>query len=75
MSDFEKARMFGLIDIPYGQRCFRPFIDKYNPYSIETNGQPVRAMWQGNNIIVDFEDGETRIFSTLSPEGYYRVSK
>jgi hypothetical protein len=32
-------------------------------------------MWQGNNIIVDFEDGETRIYSTLSPDGYYRVSK
>lgn len=75
MNEFEQARMFGLIDIPPGQQCFRPFIDKYNPVMIETLGQPVRAMWQGNQIIVDMENGDTRVYNSLSSAGYYRVSK
>lgn len=75
MNEFELARQFGYIDIPSGMQCFRVFTDRYNSILIETGGQPVRGMWQGSQIIIEMENGDTRVYNSLSPAGYYKVSK
>ncbi len=75
MNEFEKARQFGLIDIPTGQQCFRVFTDRYDSVMIQTFGYPVKAIWQGNQIIVEMQSGEVFVYNSLSPSGYYRVSR
>jgi hypothetical protein len=75
MNEFEQARQFGLIDIPSGMQCFRAFIDRYNSIMVQTAGQPIRGMWQGNQIIIEMSSGDTLVYNSLSPAGYYRVSR
>jgi hypothetical protein len=75
MNEYEQARSFGLITIPEGQMCFYVHTDKYNLIRVETLGYPIKAMWQGDQIIVEMHYGETRVYSALSSSAYYVVSK
>ena len=75
MNEFEQARSFGLITIPQGQMCFHVHTDRYNFISVETSGYPIDAMWQGDQIIVKMNYGDTRVYSELSSSAYYVVSK
>jgi hypothetical protein len=75
MNEFEQARSFGLITIPHGLCFFYVHIDKYNFISVETSGYPVKAMWQGDQIIVEMSHGDIRVYSALSSSAYYIVSK
>ena len=74
MDQFEQARSFGLIDCPPGLMCFNVHTDRYNFIRVETLGYPVRAMWQGNQIIVEMRDGDRRVYNSLSSHSYYVVS-
>ncbi len=75
MNEFEQARSFGLITIPQGQMCFYVHTDRYTFISVETSGYPVHAMWQGDQIIVEMNYGDTRVYNALSSSAYYVVSK
>ena len=74
MSEFEQARSFGLIDCPHGLMCFDAYIDRYNSRRVSTPGYPIRAMWQGNQVIVEMRGGEKIVYSALSSQSYYVVS-
>lgn len=76
MSEFEEARSFGLIDLPYGQSCFHVHLDRYRFIRVGTDGNPRKAMWQGNSILVEMSWGERRVYdSSLSPSGYFAISQ
>jgi hypothetical protein len=75
MNEFEQARSFGLIDCPQGLMCFDAYIDRYNSRRVSTPGYPIRAMWQGNQIIVEMRHGDTIVYSDLNSSAYYVVSK
>lgn len=74
MNEFEQARLFGLIDCPSGLMCFNVHIDRYNFIRVETAGYPIRAIWQGNQIIVEMKDGDKRVYNALSSQSYYVIS-
>lgn len=74
MNEFEQARSFGLIDCPSGLMCFNVHTDRYNFIRVETAGYPIRAIWQGNQIIVEMKDGDRRVYNALSSQSYYVIS-
>lgn len=74
MNEFEQARSFGLIDCPHGLMCFDVYTDRYNFIRVETLGYPIRAIWQGNQIIVEMNNRDKRVYNSLSSQSYYVVS-
>jgi hypothetical protein len=53
---------------------FDAYIDRYNFIRVATPGYPIRAMWQGNQVIVEMRGGEKIVYSALSSQSYYVVS-
>jgi hypothetical protein len=71
---FEKAKAYGVADVPRDQSlCFRVYLDRTTPYTIQTSSQPTDARWSGGSLVVQMENGDKRIYNELSSGGYQTI--
>lgn len=74
MSLLQESRRCGMIDLPKNiGPCFRVWQSDYDCVTIPTGQYPSRAMWQGENIIVEFESAPTRIYHGLDSAAYTQI--
>jgi len=70
----EESKQFGLVDVPqnYGP-VFRVWSSEYNCVTVPTGQYPKEAMWQGNKIVVKFENAPTRVYHDLDSAAYTQM--
>lgn len=76
MSDLmDECRQYGFIDIaPRSQGPYiRVWRNNYEPITIPTGPWPIRAMWQGNNIVAEFENSPPRVYHGLSSDAFTEI--
>jgi hypothetical protein len=69
----EEFRKFGLVTIPsHSPCCFWIWENDHYCYTMQTSGQPQRAYWSGDSIIVEMED-HVRVYHGLGTTDYKKV--